>query len=1528
MELIVSILCLNYPGAKITTTTNDGIPPNKHKKVLPLFNGDGSNIALYNSFKVKFKQYLDYYKISQSQIHSVLSDALTGDAPFWFVGYTEEVPEVNGMGYKELMEILDDEYLNPLAQGKYEYDYEQLKPDYNESIEDLSKRIQKAAIRAGIKQRTNRAKKHKLFGLLADWLQSQVNTLNDDKVSYEQFKTNFHFREIEINKNNKYKRNWRLYQFGQYVYGLPDNNNRQTIITIITIIVTIIVDNVQNAGNNGNKWNSNGKPSCDYCKKPNHSTTQCSNLLKDYINKSPLAIKFWTDNKMDEKINRNNQTNNDNTNSKTNNAEPKKEVQHKTLNINYCANKPLVYLNGRLNNYPVENILIDEGSSLSLISLEFYNELEKQLGRSLNSTLSINSLPRLLQADGITPLTVKGKIELELKFNNIKIGKFWFVIIKDTSHSVLVGRDITSAANLTIVNDNGTKVIQGTDTANPNILLGESVNVFEVNNIADLSSKKILHSINQILRDSITTIAETTDENKTGSEDGEIELPQHLREVQIGSEIHILDRQRIQSLILEFEDVFYKPGDPIVPLNTDIRHTIRLVENTKPIQSKIYRLPYSHNKVISEQITKWLDMGILEPSYSPWSTPCIVVDKKDQQLGRVCGDFRKLNDLTVSDAYPIRQIEEQKAHFNGSNVFSAIDLKDAYLQVELDEASKELTAIVTTDGLFEFNRMIQGLKTAPATFHRIIDSAFKEVIDTFLKPYFDDLTIHSATIDLHIQHLRQTFEIMRKFRFRAKPSKCKFGVEEIQWLGFVISNGKIKPDKKLVDSIAQLKIPVNVSEIRMVTGLFNFYRNFIPNFANRCEPLDRLKKTETKFVWGTDQQIAFDDLRNSLMSYPVLRLPNVNKPFILDTDASTIGIGGILQQLDEDSGNRYVVSYYSRRLSIAERKWGITDLEALALRDSISKFSRYLIGSIFTVYVDHISLTYLNNLKTLTGKLGRIALDLMGYDFTVVYKPGKHHINVDVLSRMPIDSEADKQSDNFTKSGTNSVTENESTDDIAANIVVDTKADLKSFKLIQEADVFTMTIIKYLTDKEGKLHDDYTDYLNVKNQKWEVQDGMLKTYDPRVKPYRYRIVIPDANKFMQLQLTQLLHNNNHTGLAKMYTLLREKFYWSEMKKYVSDFIGSCIHCQKTKRNYNNSKIAKTTIVNQTNENTDSVVEPFSQITVDYLDLPITETGYRCLLVIIDRATRLVQAIPCKSHDAHELVKNLINHWIFNYGVPRIILSDNGGAFVSILMKQLIKVLAIDQMLSTPYNPQSHGLVERANQTIGKVLRGILHSHQDGIENWENYIHHTIFVINTTVNTTTGFTPYELVYGRKASYPIDRLLYDDEVFSSTNAYFQDLLKKQKVNYAIVHEKLLTAKEKNEIYNSENKSKLRVYDVGNLVYKAKSVRLNKLDIIYDGPYEIMKKINNLCYQIRLCDSEKAPLILVNVRQLKPFIDEDVEISTAVKTRQMIQDLAKEDQSVTRARRRVVQDDDNYLDDAHLDWLLNGHISTKIP
>ena len=621
------------PTTKMTTSANDGIPVNKHKKTLPTFNGDSTNSALYNTFKVKFQQYLKYYKVSTAQTHTVLSDALTGDAAHWFTGYTEEFPEADGMGYEELMAILDEEYLNPLAKAKYQYDYEQLKADYNEGIEELSKRIQRAAIKAGLKKRTNQVKKHKLFSLLPHWLQtSQVNTLNNDSVTYEEFKTNLiHHRELD--QKNNYRKPWQTNSSVNNVYrtpadnqSAPDNNNAYNNGRKYQ-------NNNRSSQNSNNKWNNNDRPSCDYCNRPNHSTVQCSNLLRDYINKVPSAMKFWTEKNMDEKLNK----------LKANNVgtEEKKLVEHKANNINQYANsKPLVYLNGRLNNYPVENILIDEGSALSIIGLQFYDELEKNLGKSLNSNLSISSLPRLLQADGITPLLVKGKIQLELKFNNIIIGKFTFIIVNDASNNVLVGRDITSAANLTILNDNGTKVIHGTDPVNPNIQLSDSVNIFEVNNIrlTGLEEQKLITNVNQIMRDSIPVIEQIAEEIKIGDDTTEVILPDHLKDIIIGANISDGDSRRLKRLLLEFADVFYKAGDPIIPLNTYIRHTIRLVENAKPIQSKIYSLPYSHNRVISEQITKWLNMGIITPSYSPWSTPCIVVDKKDQQLGRVCGD--------------------------------------------------------------------------------------------------------------------------------------------------------------------------------------------------------------------------------------------------------------------------------------------------------------------------------------------------------------------------------------------------------------------------------------------------------------------------------------------------------------------------------------------------------------------------------------------------------------------------------------------------------------------------------------------------------------------------------------------------------------------------------------------------------------------------------------------------------------------------------------------------------------------------
>ncbi|HVW99996.1 MAG TPA: DDE-type integrase/transposase/recombinase [Candidatus Babeliaceae bacterium] len=476
------------------------------------------------------------------------------------------------------------------------------------------------------------------------------------------------------------------------------------------------------------------------------------------------------------------------------------------------------------------------------------------------------------------------------------------------------------------------------------------------------------------------------------------------------------------------------------------------------------------------------------------------------------------------------------------------------------------------------------------------------------------------------------------------------------------------------------------------------------------------------------------------------------------------------------------------------------------------------------------------------------------------------------------------------------------------------------FKEIQKSDIFLVSVMNYL--KENKVNMDNEEkiknYLSQNNNlKFAIINELLMVRNNLKVSEIWKIVIPDDNNFIKLQLLQVMHNPNHCGKTVLYKLIEAKFYWTKMREYVSNFVDNCEVCQKIKRNYHQDAIEKKIIRDQSaNPTENKMLEPFSQITIDYLDLPVSKSGYTCLLVIIDRATRLIKAVPCKTHDTLEFVERLIEEWIFNYGTPNVILTDNGKAFVSSLVKQLYKTLDIEQVLSTPYNPQSHGLVERANQTIGKILRGLITAHNDSTKNWDKYINHVVFVMNTTINTTTGFSPYELVYGRKAAYPIDRLLYDDEIFESVGDYMKNLLNKQKINYAIVHQNLLNQEEKNNVYNNNNKEKLRTYEIGDLVYKIKNNRKNKLEPLYEGPYVILKKINDLCYQIRLADSDKAPMALANVRQLKPFVDDNLKIETAVTANQKIDDIMKEFRSIVKLRKPIGKDD--YLTDAEIDLL----------
>ncbi|HVX01067.1 MAG TPA: reverse transcriptase domain-containing protein, partial [Candidatus Babeliaceae bacterium] len=810
MELGDEIIPLSENVNNLTVAAGNKPP----KKQLPTFSGDKNNIPAYKLFKSKFKIYLDYYSIKPNQVHSNLMDALQNKAALWFAAYTDSHPDITSNTYDELMTILDTEYLNPLATSKYRLMYETMKADYSETVSELVTRIDTLATQAGKAIRTDQEKKIKLYELLPHYIQPLLIAQLHSDSTYEEFMTiAAHTKE---HSDSMYQK----------------RNKSRNGATSTTHSVSVIHKQKSQQFNNKH----GDRRACLYCQRNNHPTFLCSLLLGNIRLGKAEAISFWDKNKLEEQlikynVNKNGTDNGSNnnattaTNTSNNNDNTTSQAVSSTSNINGTESKRLIYVDGKLNDYAVKDIFIDEGSQVSIISSRLYKEILMNGGRNVNYNLSIDELPILYQADGKTILPVKGKVDLQLRFSETIIGRFTFIIVDNPLHDALIGRDITEAANISIINDNGTQIVQGLDMLNPNIKFSDKVNIFKVNNIIKKNTKLIVSNIQQTCQAIINNNNDPAVSNGINEPKPEVngktnlsELPLHMKEITFGDmpEGFI---QRIKELLIEYQDIFHKPGDPITPLNTHIKHRIRLEENAKPVRARIYPLPEAYNKIIKEQINSWLSLGIIRPSYSPWASPCILVDKKDQKAGRLCGVFCKLNDLTVMDAYPIREIEEQKSHFSGSVIFSQIDLKDAYLQVELSEESKEKTAIIVREGLFEFNRMIQGLKTAPATFHRIIDDSFKEVIGQCLEPYFDDLTVHSKSIQDHLIHLRQVFNIMRAYGFKAKASKVKLGVKELRWLGFIISNGTITPDTKIASSITELKAPNNVQELRMVLGL-------------------------------------------------------------------------------------------------------------------------------------------------------------------------------------------------------------------------------------------------------------------------------------------------------------------------------------------------------------------------------------------------------------------------------------------------------------------------------------------------------------------------------------------------------------------------------------------------------------------------------------------------------------------------------------------------------------------------------------
>ena len=450
-------------------------------------------------------------------------------------------------------------------------------------------------------------------------------------------------------------------------------------------------------------------------------------------------------------------------------------------------------------------------------------------------------------------------------------------------------------------------------------------------------------------------------------------------------------KREVCKLIQEFSDTFSN-----VPGCTDsLEHEIRLTSNI-PVRSKTYPIPVKLGEYFKKEVDSLIELGIIKPSKSPYCSPCLLV-KKGPDSYRLVIDFRGLNAITIFDAEPSCSLDEELHRFADAIYFSELDLSKAYHQIPLHKNSAELTAFPTHKGLMEFVRMPFGLVTACATYIRLM----RLVLDGIdgVSFYFDNILIFSKTIDDHLKTLRLVLERLKLHNLTVKPSKCSFGNEVIQYLGFTLGRGELRPLASRIEDICNISVPTTKTQLRSFLGMCGFYSKFISNYSELSAPMtDLLKgKGAESLCWTEDAGLSFDKLKRALMKEPILKLPNMNLPFVLRTDGSNTGIGAVLLQFYGDMA--FPVAYASKKLNSAQRNYSTIERELLAIVFGVGKFKYYLLNNKFILEVDHKPLLYLGKFKGDNPRLMRWALALQAFCYRIVHIPGSENVGADFLSR-------------------------------------------------------------------------------------------------------------------------------------------------------------------------------------------------------------------------------------------------------------------------------------------------------------------------------------------------------------------------------------------------------------------------------------------------------------------------------------------------------------------------------------------------
>ena len=458
------------------------------------------------------------------------------------------------------------------------------------------------------------------------------------------------------------------------------------------------------------------------------------------------------------------------------------------------------------------------------------------------------------------------------------------------------------------------------------------------------------------------------------------------------SNLPLVQRKELAEVITQYREVF-----PDVPSKTNlIEHDVD-VGDSAPIKQHPYRVSPMKKELLDKEVQYMLENDIIEESQSNWSSPCILVPKHDGGF-RFCTDFRKVNDKTKSDSFPIPRIADCIDQIGNAKFVSTFDMLKGYWQVPLTQRAREISAFVTPSGLYQYKVMPFGMKNAPATFQRMVNKLVRDIDGC--EGYIDDVVIFSDNWSDHICQIERFFQIMREAKLTINLMKSEFGKATVKYLGHIVGQGQVRPLDAKIQTIVKYPIPTSRKELARFLGMAGYYRNFCLNFSDIAAPLTNLLSKKVKFVWTDDCQMAFDKVKLLLQKSPVLKSPDYEKPFKLIIDSSDVGTGSVLVQEASD-GLDHPVSYFSKKFLKYQKNYSVVEKETLGLVLALEHFDVYLGSTPFKikVYTDHNPLTFLKTMKNKNQRLVRWSLALQEYNLEIQHIPGSEDVVADALSR-------------------------------------------------------------------------------------------------------------------------------------------------------------------------------------------------------------------------------------------------------------------------------------------------------------------------------------------------------------------------------------------------------------------------------------------------------------------------------------------------------------------------------------------------